>query len=186
LIQRNVYITMLLIFAIVSWLSLSAQGVSNPEADSLKKMNEEVEPLREKITKSKLKFQTTTSLGLLGIQAVGVGMGIHNSKNSMQFFVMASFGVGILGVSEAVYIQQTAYHNPQPVGRFYVLEYGAMNRNQLFMYDQGENPHKSEVIPYVSIGLGKSYKIGKDSYFRYSFDAGVKISPVNFNLTWVF
>jgi hypothetical protein len=45
---------------------------------------------------------------------------------------------------------------------------------------------KAEYTPMFSAGMGHCYKIGVDSYFRLSIDAGYKSSPVNLNLSLVF
>jgi len=135
---------------------------------------------------SGVKFQTSTALILSFGEAIGIGRIYHNKTRSEEYYIMMSGGIGLLGVQGSLYLQQFVFKNPTSTGNFLKVEIGGMIKKDI-EFSLSDTFHKKqiEVLPSVSFGWGKSIKLGKESYFRYSIDVGLKASPVNITFTFV-
>jgi hypothetical protein len=158
-------------------------GTSSPQNDIIN----QPKVSKDTISISNWKFQSNTSLFLSFSEGIGVGKIISNSKRTEENFLMIAAGVGFiagLGGYADVYYQKNVFLKPVPIGTYFKLEFGATYAMLPFSTDGTDNG-KEIFLPHVAIGVGKSHRIGRQSYFRYSADVGIKMSPITLNLSFI-
>jgi hypothetical protein len=125
--------------------------------------------------------------------SIGLGMTKQTSTRCREDVVCAYKGVGVFGdmsvVSSGLYYQINYFKKPQPSGFFLTAQLGVMQYSgkELISTTEGTESHEKEgFAPIAAFGLGLSSNYSKTSCIRLSLDGGVKMSPINLNITIVF
>jgi len=127
---------------------------------------------------------------LPGIQ-FGYGWIIYDSTYTSEEFV--TIHANTLGTITAIgiYLKKTKFKNTERVGWFGFwklgIDYGYIG--DLTLGPGGESSSggfKPSICPNISLGMGYSFKIGNNSYFRITGDIGIKLLIANLTLSYVF
>lgn len=129
---------------------------------------------------------------LPGIQ-LGYGWIIYDSTYTSEEVVTLHFNTLGDATAFGIYLQKTNFKNVERVGWFGFWKLGIdYSRNRVFQLvaDPGgaTSPRKNRqmIFPIISTGLGYSWKVGNNSFFRITGDIGIKLLLANFTLSYVF
>ncbi len=135
----------------------------------------------EKTIRKKGYFHANLSPGLLPGLSFGYGWIESGSSKYFKEYI-PTFHISYLGSVSAIgiFLQMNYFKNITRKGLFWMviagIDYGI---TEPFIADPGGGPSKDKKVnslfPNLSIGGGYSFKIGKDSFFRISFDVGIKL-----------
>jgi len=176
---------------ILLWV-IALNGVINDELIHKSQTDSLTSAQHDSTRITKLIWQSNTSLILSFMQGVGIGKLNIKPKGATEMFVMASGGVGLfkgLDVGAALYLQNNLFFNKRPVGKFVKIEFGVManwDRLHQLTLSKSDSQAEPKLSPLFSVGIGRSFILGNDSFFRISGDIGYKSSPVNLNLSFIF
>ena len=124
---------------------------------------------------------------------LGYGWIIHDSTCASEEIVTLHFNT--LGDAKVlgIYLQKTKFRNAERSGWFGLWKLGIdYSKTHVFylVADPGgtSSPSKNRqmIFPIISAGLGYSWKIGKNSYFRVTGDIGIKLFLVSLTFSFVF
>jgi len=127
---------------------------------------------------------------LPGIQ-LGYGWIVYDSTYTSEEFI--TIHANTLGTITAIgiYLKKTNFKNEERVGWFGFwklgIDYGITD---LFIAGPGvassSSGNKPLIFPIISAGLGYSWKVGNNSFYRITGDVGIKLLIANITLSYVF
>jgi hypothetical protein len=122
---------------------------------------------------------------------IGYGWMIYDSTYTSEEFV--TIHANTLGKITAIgiYLQKTKFKNTERVGWFGFwklgIDYGYIGDLTLGPGDASSSDgFKPSICPNISLGMGYSFKIGNNSYFRITGDIGIKLLIGNLTFSYVF
>ena len=146
-----------------------------------------------KIQRSKDCFSLSLDTIILpGIQ-LGYGWIIYDSTyTSEEFITIHANTLGTI-TTIGIYLKKTKFKNTERVGWFGFwklgIDYSKIRVTYIFADPGGAtSPRKNRqmIFPIISAGLGHSWKVGNNSFFRITGDIGIKLLLANITLSYVF
>ena len=118
---------------------------------------------------------------------LGFGIGSVSSDNILEKLVIIHAGLAPMFLGGGIYYQTRYFKDSTRTGIFYTFDIGVD-----LILGAGADPGGGSAdfgnipFPNIAAGIGFSKKIGENSYFRISIDAGIKAVISNLNLSVTF
>jgi len=134
------------------------------------------------------------SLDTIVLPGINLGYGwiIYDSTCISEEIVTLHYNTIGDATALGIYLQKTKFRNIERAGWFGFwklgIDYGSIG--DLIAVGPGSasssGGFKPSICPYISLGGGYSYKIGKNSYFRVTGDIGIKLFIASLSFSFVF
>ncbi|MDP8315315.1 MAG: hypothetical protein RAP70_09650 [Candidatus Celaenobacter antarcticus] len=135
------------------------------------------------------------SLDTIILPGINLGYGwlIYDSTCTSEEIVTLHFNTIGDATALGIYLQKTKFRNVERTGWFSFWRLGLDYSKNHVLYitaDPGgasfPSKNRQTIFPLISAGLGYSWKIGKNSYFRVTGDIGIKMLFASLSFSFVF
>ncbi len=139
-------------------------------------------------------FYSSVSLGIISYANLGISRTKLTKKFTKEIHYILHSGSYFKSIAKepyiyGLYIKTNYFKNPEKKGSYFYFDIGLdqyyVSHSQSW-FSGAETGEKKYILPNIAFGVGYSFHIGKNSFFRISGDFGIKMVLFNLNIEYVF